>query len=61
MSAGDGTDLVVGGLGVDEMRGRLGDDTLDAVDAAAGDLVRGQLGFDTCTSDPGDTVNGCEA
>ena len=61
ISAGQGDDFLVGGKDADELSGRVGDDTLDSVDGPPNDLVRGQGGTDACTTDPGDTVDGCEA
>ena len=52
---------MVGGKDADELRGRVGNDTLNSVDGRGNDLVRGQGGTDTCNTDPGDTVDGCEA
>ncbi|HXJ63305.1 MAG TPA: hypothetical protein VNN79_06085, partial [Actinomycetota bacterium] len=61
MRGGQGADHLTGGGGADTLRGGRGNDTLNGVDGAAGDLVDGDAGTDTCTSDPGDTVRECEA
>src|SRR6266540_358995 len=56
-----GADSLTGGSGTDLLKGGFGGDTLNAVDGAGGDTVNGNVGFDTCTFDPGDTVTHCEA
>lgn len=65
---GEGSDLsrtgrrfLVGGKDADQLGGRVGDGTLDSVDGLPNDLARGQGGTDACTTDPWDTIDGCEA
>ena len=56
-----GDELLSGGAGADTLAGGDGNDTLSAVDGVShNDTVRGGVGLDTCTADPGDTKIGCE-
>jgi Ca2+-binding RTX toxin-like protein len=54
-----GGDTLVDHSGLDKLLGGGGDDGLDTSDGAAGDIADGQSGTDTCTADPGDTVQHC--
>lgn len=55
-----GGDRIWGNRGRDVLHGGLGRDDIDATDGAAGDLLRGESGTDTCTADDGDDASGCE-
>lgn len=55
-----GSDVIVGGAGRDRMYGSAGRDSIDANDRAAGDLVDGGPGTDSCTINRGDVARGCE-
>ena len=49
-----------GDLGVDVMLGNAGADLLASDDTAPNDRIRGGSDDDTCESDAGDDVAGCE-
>ncbi|MDP9219550.1 MAG: hypothetical protein M3P23_03315 [Actinomycetota bacterium] len=70
INGGDGNDVLVGSAldnflvtrgGADNIRGLAGNDTIDVMDHAGDDRVRGGLGdADRCVTDATDTVTGCE-
>ncbi|MEX2309161.1 MAG: hypothetical protein WD738_16295 [Pirellulales bacterium] len=49
---------LIGGPGIDSLRGGMGDDTLDGRDGAGNDSLFGGPGNDTALMDPGDFFNG---
>lgn len=51
--------LLTGGAGADVLRGLDGEDVLDVLDGAPGDLADGGGGFDSCAGDPGDGLASC--
>ena len=58
---GDGDEAaIVGGDGIDDLKGQGGDDFVDAFDGEMGDDVSGGNDDDTCNFDVGDTFAGCE-
>ncbi|MEU4219753.1 calcium-binding protein [Actinoplanes sp. NPDC026623] len=50
---------LTGGAGTDVLRGLGGEDLLNAMDGAPGDLVDGGDLIDSCQADPGDVLNSC--
>ena len=54
-----GEDTLLAGTGVGHLIGGQGSDSLDALDGVADDSVRGGADSDTCSADPGDSVDGC--
>ena len=54
-----GPDTITDHSGTDELHGGPGDDSLDSADGTAGDMLQGDLGTNTCTSDAGDTEKNC--
>lgn len=68
VSGGDGDDVVGGGagqdwlvdlLGLDELLGHKGGDTIDAEDGSGGDVVAGAGGRDVCRADREDRTSAC--
>ena len=56
-----GNDSLAGGDGADLLYAGNGEDSLNSVDAVgANDYLQGERGIDTCATDPGDHVWGCE-
>lgn len=56
-----GADFIFGDFGSDELFGNGGNDCITTADGTGGnDLGNGGAGFDTSTSDPGDTLVGFE-
>ncbi|WP_437793829.1 thrombospondin type 3 repeat-containing protein [Sorangium sp. So ce693] len=54
-----GDDTLIDHEGTDIMSGGLGNDTIDVADGQGGDTANGDLGFDTCITDGGDTATSC--
>ncbi|WP_329114299.1 calcium-binding protein [Streptomyces sp. NBC_01353] len=60
VNGGNGGDRLIGQSGNDRLNGDSGNDNLDTRDGVTGnDQAFGGLGFDTCTTDAGDTRNSC--
>ena len=51
---------MIGGPKNDHMQGGFGDDTLDGQDEVRRYFLRGDIGTDTCLSDPGDHGLDCK-
>ncbi|GAA3351796.1 hypothetical protein GCM10020358_82870 [Amorphoplanes nipponensis] len=59
LTGDDWRNSLTGGAGPDVLRGLGGEDTLDALDGAPGDIVDGGDFIDSCRADPGDVLTSC--
>jgi Ca2+-binding RTX toxin-like protein len=59
LTGDDWRNSLTGGAGTDVLRGLGGEDVLNAVDGAPGDVADGGDLIDTCAADPGDVLTSC--